>query len=204
MMASSRGEDASKDALRNGYITACDGLSSRIRKRMDSELLVHLINLSELRRAHVLLGYVPYRGEVDCMLVMEDALSRGVAVGLPKATNDERSLRFVRVDSLSHLRRGPRGFLEPHPRHSEPLDTNDRESVCLVPGLVFDARGYRIGYGAGYYDNFLRWYPGLKVGVARSLQVSGSPLPIEAHDVPVDTLVSDAAIWQCRREHDLA
>ena len=203
-MASSRGEDASKDALRDGYVAACAGLSPRMRERMDSELLIHLINLSELRKARMLLGYVPYRSEIDCAPVMEDALSRGVAVGLPKATNDERSLKFVRVDSLSHLRRGPRGFLEPHPRHCEPLDTNDEESVCLVPGLVFDARGYRIGYGAGYYDNFLRRYRGLKVGVARSLQVSGNPLPVDAHDVPVDVLVSDAAIWQCRREHHRA
>ncbi|MGN0075726.1 MAG: 5-formyltetrahydrofolate cyclo-ligase, partial [Parafannyhessea sp.] len=72
-------------------------------------------------------------------------------------------------------------------------------SICLVPGLVFDAEGYRIGYGAGYYDDFLAGYPGLKVGLARTMQISGNPLPRDAHDVPVDAIVSDGAVWRARR-----
>ncbi|SDC37696.1 5-formyltetrahydrofolate cyclo-ligase, partial [Parafannyhessea umbonata] len=75
-------------------------------------------------------------------------------------------------------------------------------SVCLVPGLVFDAEGHRIGYGAGYYDNFLAGYAGTKVGLARGIQISSNPLPHDDHDVAVDVIVSDGAIWRCRREED--
>jgi 5-formyltetrahydrofolate cyclo-ligase len=72
-------------------------------------------------------------------------------------------------------------------------------SLCLVPGLCFDAEGYRVAYAAGYIDNFLASYAGLKVSLARTVQISSNPLPHDDHDVPVDVLISDGAIWQCRR-----
>ena len=56
-----------------------------------------------------------------------------------------------------------------------------------------------MGYGAGYYDEFLPYYPGDKVGLIRSVQVSSNPLPREEHDIPVDVLVTEGSIWYCRK-----
>ena len=56
-----------------------------------------------------------------------------------------------------------------------------------------------MGYGAGYYDEFLAFYPGDKVGIVRSVQVSSNSLPHDDHDIPVDVLVTEGSIWQCRR-----
>ena len=70
-------------------------------------------------------------------------------------------------------------------------------SICLVPGLVFDGAGYRIGYGGGFYDRFLAFYPGDKIGLAYTMQLSNNPLPVGATDVPVDMIVSDGCLWRC-------
>ena len=147
-MASSYGEDASKQALRNGYLSLSSNMSPALRRRVDAEVRDHLKACPAYREASLVLGGV-----------LEPVCGTGVA-----------------------------------PVNGDELE----ESVCLVPGLVFDSKGYRVGYGAGYYDNFLSHYRGTKIGLARTMQLSGNPLPSDPHDVPVDVIVSDGAVWMCR------
>lgn len=199
-VASSYGEDASKDALRNGYLSAMAGTSPAFRKRIDAEIALHLRACPAYRKADVVLAYVAYRDEIDTRAIIERAWSDGKKVALPRCVGGPRSLEFYPVTSLDGLVMGTRGVLEPVVDEGvPPLAVEDMlGSICLVPGLVFDGKGYRVGYGAGYYDNFLSFYPGTKVGLARSIQISGNPLPHEEHDVPVDVIVSDGAVWMCR------
>lgn len=198
-MASSYGEDASKSALRARYLSAGASLSPRQRARFDIQVCRNLRAVPAYRFCTLLLAYVPFRDELDTASIIRRAWDEGKDVALPRCVGGERSLEFVVVDTLDGLVRGASGVMEPAEGAGDPIDpARLPESVCLVPGLVFDSRGYRIGYGAGYYDNFLATYPGTKVGLARSLQVSGNPLPVDGHDVAVDVLVSDGAVWMCR------
>jgi 5-formyltetrahydrofolate cyclo-ligase len=205
-MASSYGEDASKSALRESYLRASKGLTPRYRKRVDREVRLHLRTLPEYLRADWLLAYVPFEDEFPTRDIVTRALADGKRVALPRCEQGVRGSRlsFYGVDSLEGLVAGTRGVLEPVPAEGElPLGPDELgRSICLVPGLVFDAEGYRIGYGAGYYDDFLAGYPGLKVGLARTMQISGNPLPHDDHDVPVDVIVSDGAVWRARRVAD--
>ena len=225
-MASSYGEDASKQALRNGYLSLSSNMSPALRRRVDAEVRDHLKACPAYREASLVLAYVPFRDEVatrgiiedawdagktvalprcvggprSLACIIEDAWDAGKTVALPRCVGGPRSLAFYSVGSLDGLRRGSRGVLEPvcgtgvAPFNGDELE----ESVCLVPGLVFDSKGYRVGYGAGYYDNFLSHYRGTKIGLARTMQLSGNPLPSDPHDVPVDVIVSDGAVWMCR------
>ena len=59
-------------------------------------------------------------------------------------------------------------------------------------------RADRLGLGGGYYDRFLQFYPGDKIALARSTQVSSNPLPTGSCDVPVDFIVTDSCVWNCR------
>ena len=199
-MASSYGEDASKQALRNGYLSLSSNMSPALRRRVDAEVRDHLKACPAYREASLVLAYVPFRDEVATRGIIEDAWDAGKTVALPRCVGGSRSLAFYSVGSLDGLRRGSCGVLEPvcgtgvAPVNGDELE----ESVCLVPGLVFDSKGYRVGYGAGYYDNFLSHYRGTKIGLARTMQLSGNPLPSDPHDVPVDVIVSDGAVWMCR------
>ena len=68
---------------------------------------------------------------------------------------------------------------------------NKNIDLIFVAGLAFDREGYRIGYGVGYYDKFLKKVPkALKIGLAFDFQIVDK-LPREAHDFPVDMIVTD-------------
>ena len=160
---------------------------------------MHFTAMGAYRDASLILAYITYRNEMDTTPLIERAWKDGKRVAVPVCQRGE--LVFYEIDTLEGMRMGSRGVQEPDPKLCQPVDPDDFDgSICLVPGLVFDAEGYRIGYGAGYYDNFLATYPGLKVGLVRALRISSNPLPHDDHDVPMDVLVSDGSVWVCERK----
>lgn len=197
-MASTYGEDASKSALRSAYQALETELAPAHAERVDREVRIHFTAMAAYRNAELILAYVTYRNELDTRPLIEKAWKDGKRVAVPIC--DRGSLVFYEIDTLDGMRIGSRGVLEPDPTTCTPVpETDFAGSICLVPGLVFDSQGYRVGYGAGYYDNFLADFPGLKVGLVRALRISGNPLPHDDHDIPVDMLVSDGAVWTCHR-----
>lgn len=197
-MASSYGEDASKSALRSSYEAVSAKLAPAHAERVDREIRIHFTAMAAYRNAPLILAYVTYRDEMDTTPLIKKAWKDGKRVAVPVC--DRGKLVFYEIETLEGMRAGSRGVLEPDPAKCTPISDDDLEdSICLVPGLVFDAEGYRIGYGAGYYDNYLASYPGLKVGLVRALRISSNPLPHDDHDVPMDVLVSDGSVWVCDR-----
>lgn len=197
-MASTYGEDASKSALQSAYEAVELQLAPAHAQRVDREVHMHFTAMAAYRQAPLILAYVTYRNEMDTRPLIERAWKDGKRVAVPVC--DRGTLRFYEIDTLDGMRAGSRGVLEPNPASCTLIEQDELEgSICLVPGLVFDADGYRIGYGAGYYDNFLADYPGLKVGLVRTLRISSNPLPHDDHDVPMDVLVSDGSVWVCDR-----
>lgn len=149
--------------------------------------------------APLVLAYVSRGNEVDTRRVIERALAAGKRVAVPRCDGAKRTMAFYEIASLDELEVGYKGILEPKRSAAGPLGTLDfLGSVCLVPGLVFDAQGHRIGYGGGFYDRFLQFYPGDKIALARGTQVSSNPLPAESCDVPVDFIVTESVVWGCR------
>lgn len=180
-MASSYGEDASKQALRSAYLTL-PTLSPSYQARLDGDVLDHLRMLPEYRKCSLLLAFPSQREEADTLGAVKQARKDGKTIAVPTFAKDGK-ITFSLEDG-------------------SPLEADADElakSVCLVPGLIFDAEGYRVAYNAGYVDNFLVTYPGCKVSLARTVQIGSNPLPRDPHDVAVDVLVSDAAVWRCRR-----
>lgn len=198
-MASSYGSDASKSALKSGYLRLCKQMPRAFRKSIDRDVISMLRMLDLYRQAALVLVYVPFHEEIDTRPVVRNAFRDGKRVAVPYFNDRLGKLEFYEITSLEQMVPGARGVRRPPSADAKPLGTEDfLGSVCLVPGLVFDGEGYRVGYGAGYYDQFLQFYPGDKVGLVRSLQVSSNPLPRGEGDVAVDVLVSEGSIWRCR------
>lgn len=199
-MASSNGSDASKSALQDGYLRLCKGMPKAYRKTIDKSVLTMLRALDLYRNAKLVLVYVPFHEEIDTRRVIENAFRDGKRVAAPVFDDRTASLDFYEITSADQIIPDGRGMRSLTGAGAKPLGVKDfLGSVCLVPGLVFDGEGYRVGYGAGYYDRFLRFYPGHKVGLVRSLQVSSNPLPRQEGDIAVDVLVSEGSIWRCRK-----
>lgn len=69
----------------------------------------------------------------------------------------------------------------------------------IVPGLVFDNKGYRIGYGMGFYDRFLKGSSALKIGVGFDMQILNHDIVSESFDVTLDFIITEKKIINCRR-----
>lgn len=137
--------------------------------------------------------------EVATRPILERAWAGGKRVACPKVVWRPRGLASFAVGGLDELVEGRRGLFEPDPDRAEPVD--EGFDLVLVPGLAFDRRGGRIGYGAGFYDRFLAGSEALKVALAYSLQVVDS-VPVEPHDVPVDRILTEEESIVCDDRSD--
>ena len=117
--------------------------------------LMRLFLASELyREAKSIYGYLPYNQEVRTVPILEQAIRDGKRVAVPKVFGDE--MKFLWMDDLSAVCDGYAGI--PEPDADGPV-ADDPTALVLMPGLVFDPQGHRIGYGGGFYDRFLAAEP---------------------------------------------
>ncbi len=196
-MASSNGQDASKSSVRSLYLTTRGAMPAFHKDEADVAIRTRLEELSLWKDAPLVLSYVSYGDEVDTRAIIDDAFAQGKKVAVPLCDTASHSLAFHYIESLDELAPGLRSIPEPQPDAPIVKLADMLGSVCLVPGLVFDGIGHRIGYGGGYYDRFLAFYPGDKIALAYTMQLSSNPLPATATDVPVDMIVSDSCLWRC-------
>ena len=166
--------------------SACDARSKKIDAR--------LWELTELERASTVLAFGSIGNEVRTRACMESAWAKGKRVGLPRVVGDELLLHLVEPGTA--LAKGSYSVPEPAedaPR-LEPMDVD----FALIPALAVDSRGYRIGYGAGYYDRLI---PLLKractCAVAYDFQLI-SEVPELPFDVAVDLVVTDERVIRSR------
>ena len=198
-MASSYGTDADKSSLRSNYLVARRTIPARTRLESDSSIESSLRSFSIFAEAPLVLTYVSREAEVGTRSLIESLLAEGRRVAVPRVDLEAHSMTFHEIGSLDELVPRTMRILEPladAPALTEPAQLAG--SVCLVPGLVFDGAGHRVGYGGGYYDRFLAFYPGDKIGLARTTMLSSNPLPTDGHDVPVDFIATEGAVWSCR------
>ena len=136
------------------------------------------------KQAKTLYGYLPYNQEVRTVPILEQALADGKQVAVPKIYGD--TMRFILLPDLSKVEKGYSGI--PEPIADEPI-ANDETALVLMPGLAFDPKGNRMGYGGGFYDKFLEAEPG-HPAVALCYDFQMLPhLDTEAHDIPVDLVL---------------
>lgn len=141
-----------KAALRRLWRERREALSPEVRSERDARLCRAIAECASYRYAECLLAYAPIGAEIDVMPLVRLALSEGRRVALPR-THGGGVMTFHRITSEEELICGSFGIREP--REDAPLFEGASPSLCLVPGIVFDRRGLRIGYGGGYYDRFL-------------------------------------------------
>lgn len=139
----------------------------------------------------VVAAYWPKEREFDVGLVIEEILKRGSVLCLPVVEKDSKILTFAAWDGRDSLVKGAFGVMHP------PLNDGTRRvepDVVIVPLLAFDRRGYRLGYGGGYYDATLADLRSRKtvlaVGAGYALQACLFNLPTDTHDVRLDMVIT--------------
>lgn len=174
----------------------------RIRREMPEEVMQQkdraiygrLISMEQYRRASTVVLYVSKELEVDTRQLMEKAWEDGKRVAAPRCIENTHLMNMHLIRSMDDLREGAYGILEPD--ESLPILTQTKNAVCIVPAFCNDYRGYRVGYGGGYYDRYLSHFEGVKIGVNYSDCVRPRLLG-GRYDVPIDVLVTDRYIRRC-------
>lgn len=157
----------------------------------------HVTGLQSWLRAEVLHTYVSsLPNEVDTHALIEAARERGVRIVVPVVTGRRQAMRHAEISGLDELARGPWDLWQPRkPRFVEA----PAPDLVIVPGVLFDRGGYRVGHGGGYYDRFL--------GELSEAQTIGliydeffvDRIPTEDHDVPVDVVITPSGVHPTER-----
>ena len=162
---------------------------------LDKAITYNVLNTFEYKNADKLFVYWSTKGEVDTRKIIEDALTLGKKVALPKCTDDKGNMQFYYIGLLSDLTEGMYGIMEP--MGDMLADDYTAESLCLVPALSFDTDGYRLGYGKGYYDRFLSGFSGVSIGLAYE-ECLCDKLPRDEYDKKVNYIITNDKIYDLR------
>lgn len=181
-----------KAALRRQMWRRLDRMGEARRRQLSAEVGQRVLDMPEVTAAPGVLVCLSYGTEVDTWPLVERLLTAG-PVYVPRADPAGRRLHVHPYPcDLVTL---PFGLRQPAPTEPElPADEiGESVGVVLVLGLAFDAEGYRLGHGHGYFDRFLAGRPFPAVGLAYEAQVVDR-LPREDHDVPMAALVTEAGV----------
>jgi 5-formyltetrahydrofolate cyclo-ligase len=189
-------ETQMKEAIRSASLQTRDAKPIKEIEIQSWMATVHLTSTPEFARAGSVLAYASFRSEVQTRALLTQILQIGKRLYLPVIAPDKR-LSIAPLASLSQLALGP--FDIPIPGGVEPIDPKLAEiDLIIVPGVAFDERGARLGYGSGYYDRFLSQFGSDTpvIGLAFDTQVVAE-IPEEPGDRRVDMIVTDKRIIHC-------
>lgn len=138
--------------------------------------------------------------EVDTTPLIEALWKLGKRVAVPKCNAKTKDMDFYIFQNFSELETVYMHLREPIPALTEHVEAADID-VIIVPGVVFDESGYRIGYGGGFYDRYLTNYDGELIVLAFDEQVI-SNVPTEIHDLPVNQVITQTREIDCQHNRE--
>jgi 5-formyltetrahydrofolate cyclo-ligase len=208
---------SAKQALREAVFSARDSMSASQRASDSASACARLLSVLRDRQSSLspprplaVASFVSFRSEIDTTACNEALLREPAtfALALPRVvaassanTRGQLSFFFVRSMSESTMQRSRFGILEPRVDANTPALASQID-VVVTPGVAFDARGGRLGYGAGFYDSFLR-------GIAASDQKTIAfafdqqivpHVPLEPHDMLVGQIVTPTRCLNVKEE----
>ena len=185
-----------KTEIREYYLEKRRALTPEERAEKSEKICRNMLGSATYRYADVLLMYFPKDDEIDIRPIVEAALASGKKVAFPRCNPVDHTMIFYFVSSLADLHPGSYNLMEP----SETLpafDIADAETcnvACVVPAVVFDKKGYRIGYGGGYYDRYLAGFRGTKLGLVYRDFIVNS-VPRGRFDLTVDVMITERGLY---------
>ncbi len=186
---------AEKAALRAEALARRDALPADERTRAAETIAARGLP-SSVSADDIVSGFMPIRSEINPLPLLRRCAEAGAALALPVVQGRGKPLTMRAWTWGAPLARGQWGLREPGPDAPEVFP-----SIVLVPLAAFDRRGYRIGYGAGYYDMTLaalrRARRVTALGVAFAAQEIAS-VPNLPHDQPLDFVLTERDIVDCR------
>jgi len=189
MVSYDRPSFSKKEELRQHFKQKRLSFVGEVKHRADREILSNLETLAVFCKADIIAFYVSLLSEVDTRIIIQKYLKSKI-IAVPKI-EEKPHLGFYHLRAWSDLRLGKMGILEPVSR-LEKIDLSAIQLI-IVPGIAFDRKGYRLGFGEGYTDFLLAQIHSPKIGLAYEWQVVPT-LPRGPLDQAVDIIITDKTI----------
>ena len=181
--------------MRMKHLQLRNSLSKDEISKKSSKVEKRLFSLPEFKKSNSMLFYASFGKEVETGKMIEKAIAEGKNVCVPVTSFKEKTLMASSIKGLFDLEKKPSGLIEPRELNSCPLEEID---LVVVPGIVFDEAGYRIGYGGGFYDRLLRRAPRKTVTVGLCFEQNiAKNVPKQSHDAKMDFVVTEKRAIGC-------
>jgi 5,10-methenyltetrahydrofolate synthetase len=183
-----------KTSLRKRLLGRRDAIDPCVRTALSRAIVQDIVETSVYRRSNTVMAYASFGSELQTDDFVRHVLHQGKILLLPRVNRQKELVDVYRVrDPVRDLHAGTWGIREPRPDRCVRVDPHDIDFV-LVPGLAYDARGGRLGYGGGFYDRLLAdglsscaW---LVAGAFEAQMVD--KVPLDEHDVAMDVVVTES------------
>lgn len=181
---------AEKETLRKEIKALRSALSLDEKESFQNSIMQALDAYVEEHNIQTIHVFIPMKEEADIMPLYKKWFYEGKTLIAPK-TLDNRELEHRVWSKFEEIEEGKWGTF--HPKNKQVF--KGEYDLILVPGIAFDLKGYRLGYGAGYYDTFLAPYKHIpKIGIAFPFQIVIT-VPKEKHDQKVDGICG-LSLWE--------
>jgi 5,10-methenyltetrahydrofolate synthetase len=190
---------SAKASLRREMVARRDAMPATERESIAAALVDALVALPRYAAARTVLATMAIGSEWNTRLFLDRARADGKAIVLPRITAPPRHLELHVVPDLDHdLLPGIWNIPEPNPARCERVEITGVD-FAVVPALCVDYDGYRIGYGAGYFDRLLTPRTAATFcAVALPAAFVVERLPHEAHDQVLDLIVDERGTRRTR------
>ena len=179
-----------KNILRREAINKRNELYLEIKSKYDNLILKKVIDSDIYKNSESIFIYVSFGSEVDTKEIINYALMDNKKIYVPKTDKSKKEMKAIRIHSLDKMIVDKWGILEPID-----VDKNkfgEKFDLIIMPGVVFDRSGNRIGYGGGYYDKYISAIKckSVKLALAYDFQVINK-IESEEHDINVDCIITN-------------
>ncbi|MGA8941500.1 MAG: 5-formyltetrahydrofolate cyclo-ligase [Thermoactinomyces sp.] len=179
-----------KSELRKIMIDYLKKMTEQEKQKIEEKLLGNLLSSDLWKNARTIGVTVSQGVEWNTRPIIESGWEQGKTICVPKCLPKNKKLHFYKLDDFGQLEKSFYNLLEPKPEKTTKVE-KPLIDLLIVPGVVFDKNGYRIGFGGGYYVRFLIGFPNKTVSLAHSIQIR-EDLPIDSHDIPVQHLITES------------
>jgi len=177
-------DSANKKSLRNRLLEQRDNTSHDLLKIASEKIQKKINKVFAFKNATKIGAYYPIGSEIFTQDIIQELLSNGKEVCLPKVTGND--LEFRKISDFSSLETGSFDIMEP----KEDCPTNNELDVILVPTVGISQTGVRLGYGHGFYDRFLAKHSTVTISLTLEKQVVKN-IPKSEHDIIMNWIVTE-------------
>ncbi|MBF0273848.1 MAG: 5-formyltetrahydrofolate cyclo-ligase [Nitrospinae bacterium] len=185
-----------KASVRQQLLNVRNSLPKKKVADLSSEISSIFLQQVFFKRSNCLLLYLNVGNEVNTTDVINCAMNEKKALFLPFTEIVDEKIEVRTFNGWNSLIKGKFGILYPSEKGVDIKESGI--DLVVIPGVAFDEKGNRIGFGKGFYDQLLhRKNDVIKVALAYELQVMKESLPKEKHDVHVDYIVTEKRVINC-------